>query len=690
MHTTPPLSVPDAEKPPVTFPHDLPEPDKQAQSCQTWLMTSNDGAGREQAVARELAECRQRGIDRLDVDSRKQIPVPAPELQELAARYAATQPVQARGRIAQIKQLLRGALRDLHQVNPTDAALIRNLFFGDEEVTARKYATDLLKYAQAKYGERDSGRFLEIRNTAFRSFSQFLIEFVDRSVELAKAAPSPPFPHNPESIRPDPSWPMPAGRRIVHYQQLVAVLQFSLVDPGDSGKLTIEEHQALIAEYGRCWWGWFRAAHDVDYYPEIERRLVNCEVGLWERSENLFYIAQCNGTATDGGRPILSPDTRHTPDYYRAQPYPAWFNFRSIRKSTQREFAERFGDLPNTRSTIYWSPDSAPGPVTIKAHGNAILQISDLRFGEDHRWSTASAPHRTFTTTEEAIARILLVQDMDLSHLGAVAICGNFSSDEPSTAAFQDALAFIDGLCEQLPNITRDHVVVVPGADDFHRPGDRERSGQSLYREFHQNLYGGTDPDLSRMRRFEFDTFRLNILPVNSVKMLGIDENDEGIFGYGYDSQLNAMRDDHLRNHSDISVINAIVAHHHIMTTPVKSPDTVPQEPVGARVMIGMHDARDIVARLDASHVALYLHGHLHQPDLYTITSDDNWRSVICSAGTAGASDLWLRSRYRDNHGNSIAVIDIAQNQIRGRAFVYDEDFRHSAAPFKRFEVDIQ
>jgi hypothetical protein len=679
-----------AKTPAVNALPGLSDTDKPVEPCQTWDVVLRDDAPLVERIARELADCRVRGLDRLDIKSRNQDPVAADELQRLATEYAEARSVRARGRIAQIKLLLRDALTELRKTNETDAVLISDLFFGDDRVPARKYATDLLKRAQENYGEPSDDRFREIRSVAFHNFAQFLIEFVDAADQLMVNAPS-QSPAERPTLREQPSGsPHPEGRRFVH-QSLVAVLRFSAVDPGDTRKPTIDEHKRAIGEYGRCWWGWFRALQDADHYSEIERRLRNyCEVGLWERSENLFYIAQCDDARADGGRLIKSPDRALTPEYYREQPYPAWFSFTSIRDSNKQEFEERFGHLPNTEDTIYWNPEPAPEPLVIQAQGNAILHLSDLGFGESHRWSTASAPHRIFTSTEQAITQTLLLNGIDLAAVGAVVICGNFASDQPSTEAFNDALAFIDGLSEQLPGLTRDHFVIVPGADDFARPGNRERSGQQLYRDFHESLYGSGDQNLSRIRRYEFATFRLNVLPVDSVKILGIEERDEGLFGYGYDSLLNVMRDDYLRNHRNTVVINAVAAHHHIMSTPVKLPTTAPQKSAQARVMPGMHDARDVISKLSTSRVTLYLHGHLHEADVYTIASDGDWRTVVCGAGTAGASDAWLRSRYRDNHGNSLTVIDVADKLVQGRTFVYDEDFRHTSAPFKTFEIKVQ
>jgi 3',5'-cyclic AMP phosphodiesterase CpdA len=635
----------------------------------------NDEPDLPKRLARQLGECRQRGIERLYVATYRQRPLALPDLERLADDYATVTDFPGRGPIPQIKVLLLDALATLQNGNADDANLIRDLFFGDDTGRIRRSAGELLKRAQTRYGEPSDDRFREIRSAALRSFATFLIEFV-----AAPTPPSPPAPPSPSAT----AWQVE-----VDPAPLEVVLRFSLRDPGYSGKLTIEEHVNIITARGRCWWGWFRWVGEIDHSEEIEQRLGHGDVGLWARSENLFYVASCDAVFTSHGEQVRSPEPGLTPEYYRTEPYPAWFRFRSIRKASPEEFEYRFGDLPDSPETLYWSPEEVQDPVIVEARGSAILHLSDLRFGDHHRWRSESAPRRSHMTANQAIAQTLLSNDVGLAAVGVVAICGNFVSEQPTPEAYRDALAFIDGLCEQLPNVERDHVVVVPGADDFARPGDRERTGQILFRRFHQRLYGGTERNLSRMRRYEFGNFRLNVLPVNSVKYLGVDQRDEGMFGSGYDSQLSMMRQDYWNNNESVRVINAIAAHHHLISTPVLLPEAAPQEPVQDTVMPGIRDARDVLGKLSSSRVALFLHGHLHEADSYTVISD-GWHTAVCCAGTSGASDGWLRSRYRDNQGNSLAVYSVEDGRIGGRMIVYDERIRRSPQPVVSFVLQDQ
>ena len=142
----------------------------------------------------ELTDCRQRGIERLDIRTHNQHPVAAPELEQLARAHATSRELPLHGRTAQVKLLIWDAIVAMERHNQADAALVRDLFFGDlpqivERSTpdhggpehwaltgVRESAGELLDRAEKKSG-LSSSRFRDRRATAFSSFSAFLAEF---------------------------------------------------------------------------------------------------------------------------------------------------------------------------------------------------------------------------------------------------------------------------------------------------------------------------------------------------------------------------------------------------------------------------------------------------------------------------------------------------------------------------------
>jgi hypothetical protein len=95
------------------------------------------------------------------------------------------------------------------------------------------------------------------------------------------------------------------------------------------------------------------------------------------------------------------------------------------------------------------------------------------------------------------------------------------------------------------------------------------------------------------------------------------------------------------------------------------------------------------MAKLGTYRISLFLHGHLHEADFQTVvTSDDGWKTTLCSPGSAGASAEWLRSRYHEGHNNSLALYEIRDGKIQGRALSFDERF-NADPPTRHFDLEI-
>jgi hypothetical protein len=131
------------------------------------------------AIAEELAACRQRGIERLDLSSHNQSPVPTPVLQGLASEYVVAGKIQAYGRISQLKYLFRDAIKAFAVQNEADAQLVGDLFFGDSQNRITKSAGELLDIARKKSGYRTEPLFRQARRDALAEFARFLPDFAE-------------------------------------------------------------------------------------------------------------------------------------------------------------------------------------------------------------------------------------------------------------------------------------------------------------------------------------------------------------------------------------------------------------------------------------------------------------------------------------------------------------------------------
>ena len=171
-------------------------------SCQNWRMTASPRRSPAEDLSLELAACRKRGIERLDVASHNQSPVHRPELQRLADEYMAATERRAPSRIAQLKYLFRDAITAFEAENDADAQIVRALFFGDSQHRVTKSAGELLDIARRRFGFDSELRFRQARHAAFDSFADFLPRFVAAAKQAGKPAVSDPAPDGPAPPQP--------------------------------------------------------------------------------------------------------------------------------------------------------------------------------------------------------------------------------------------------------------------------------------------------------------------------------------------------------------------------------------------------------------------------------------------------------------------------------------------------------
>ncbi|MHB1432554.1 MAG: hypothetical protein ACYCVZ_10615 [Streptosporangiaceae bacterium] len=170
------------------------------------MRTDRDSTDLVQQLANELADCRQRGIERLDLRTHNQVPVNVPGLERLAREYAVRRQLPATGRGGQIKRLIWDALTAMRGHNGVDAELVRDLFFGAggagpgsgpsadgglQIPTVTQSAGELLDQAQARSGLTDS-RFRERRSVAAASFAAFVVQFCAAADQADVVPPVPP------------------------------------------------------------------------------------------------------------------------------------------------------------------------------------------------------------------------------------------------------------------------------------------------------------------------------------------------------------------------------------------------------------------------------------------------------------------------------------------------------------------
>ncbi len=148
---------------------------------QNWRMPDEPADGLVVAIREELAACRQRGIERLDLRTHNQVRVETPELQRLASEYVAARHLRAYGRISELKYLFRDAIKAFAAENEADAQLVGDLLFGDSQNRITKSAGELLDIARKKSEYRTEAQFRDARRGAFAEFARFLPDFAENA-----------------------------------------------------------------------------------------------------------------------------------------------------------------------------------------------------------------------------------------------------------------------------------------------------------------------------------------------------------------------------------------------------------------------------------------------------------------------------------------------------------------------------
>jgi hypothetical protein len=129
-------------------------------------------------VAEELGKCRQRGLLGLERRTANQEPLEVPELQRLAAEYAAVRQFPDPSRAAQIRELLVAGIEECtRRERVSDAELICMLFFGTSTNGPVAQPGVLLSNAMKRFGDTER-RFRERRSSVLPSFAHLLISFV--------------------------------------------------------------------------------------------------------------------------------------------------------------------------------------------------------------------------------------------------------------------------------------------------------------------------------------------------------------------------------------------------------------------------------------------------------------------------------------------------------------------------------
>jgi len=466
---------------------------------------------------------------------------------------------------------------------------------------------------------------------------------------------------------------------------------------------TVDEHNAIVAAKGSCWWGWWKKQNEevpLELLSTLSRA-SGLQIFLLDSGRRQLHKVSLLGILVNVDKsPVSSPDAGElTPEYYRANSYPAWFRLSRIESCDEAElngliYEQDVHDdvVPGAKSltgtriasirellqfgnVTYWVAASAPAgaPVVeerllprrilppiaprdvVLCESPWILHISDIhasRAKHFYRIDDSDA-HNTSLATE-VFRAVQDSQDRIQGVPGIVVVSGDLTWTG-SQAEFELALRILEDIRSTL-GLTRRQFVIVPGnhdiqwssvADDYRGAADVTVAGDSAtenYRRFFFEWYKTpAGPSLSVGTRFFcFGGPTLDVLGLNSSELAQAEGAFAGM-GRVTDGAFDAAsRDFGWEAKLRPAQVRVLVTHHHVR--PVAWVERPGDAARGFGVAI---DAAAVVRRAQALGVDVLLHGHQHQPYFGVANdalmaeggADDQRQLLIAGAGSCGVVD---------------------------------------------------
>jgi len=457
-----------------------------------------------------------------------------------------------------------------------------------------------------------------------------------------------------------------------------------LVGPPNS---TIQRHEELIANSAkkRVWWGWWSKPQEKVPFAVFAEfsKLANgagLQVFLVDSGQEKLYSAKIDQifySPADQLEP--TPDSEHTPAYYKTEKYKAWFRFSKIEENkkdlirnwsydevpdfTEDPTEERFhgkkvwnlAELLNRRHrTIYFLTETAPKDPDYQVElvppapprdfldtpllcaTNWILHISDLHLGDEHAFPTVPDQH------EQNLGSVIKssLEASGLNPRPSVIVVSGDLTWLGTSEEFEQARRTVSQLAVSW-GLDPGNVVFCPGNHDMQwgppaAPYDSKakvvcnlEEASKNYDTFFKNFYGIEPNKWGAMaRRYVLkNTTSVDVIAVNS----SILEQDQ-FRGYGlvtFQQLAQAFKSLDWPTSEDRSHFRFLVLHHHLVPVVAQEAETY-QHNFSLTL-----DAAQIIHETGLAGVDIILHGHQHQPFL-SFVERENSRVLIIGAGSAG------------------------------------------------------
>lgn len=282
-----------------------------------------------------------------------------------------------------------------------------------------------------------------------------------------------------------------------------------------------------------------------------------------------------------------------------------------------------------------------------------IIHVSDLHFGEDHKFmpdpiASGATPKESVPSLVDSLLKDLGTYDNFPSVI--IAATGDFTCKSKADE-FKTARQFLEGFVGKTicgTTITKANIFIVPGNHDKDYTVDSQDLAWQNYYSFYQSFYGSSSTERRLQSNDQEDFFRVHnrwndldavIVELNSCMYI---KKDTELQNRGFidersidelEKQLKALPSEVKKKAIKIAML-----HHH----PVLIPGLVE----AGREYDAVHHAGLLLRTLNDHRFHLILHGHKHQPYVFSYDALCGWNKgethplLVVAGGSASSKEL--------------------------------------------------
>lgn len=477
---------------------------------------------------------------------------------------------------------------------------------------------------------------------------------------------------------------------------------------------TINEHQTILRNNTKVFWGWWKKFDEYDQFSELSalKAKTPFKIGIINKEDGEYYIANCvniylGNTAKDL---IDSPEIKYTPTYYNQKKCPAWFELTTLEKIEISTFNSYFHKIPYGDQTLFTVSERKINESEIDKvevakfstiKGNSILHISDIHFGKDHNYKDTINQLKE----KKLFDVIKPILEKYKNDIGVVVASGDFISRANTGQthdSFNDAQIFLRQLLRYL-ELDIQKLILIPGNHDMpliENEEDPLKDGNytSQFRKFRE--------EIKRIPQHKEIEFWAGFKTPNEWNIIfsyfnSAEYKFQYLSNFGYiDKTKYEIIFKNLTNSIGTSdqiefikkrILNFCVIHHHLKmfmpTQEIAKPDPAKKESASQSVSVLLNAGKFETDAINAG-MHFLLHGHQHLPYVGSTGHIENGMRKnlnILSAGSAGS--VLTKGYINQAPYNSFSIYTPQHDKLKVTIEKYNDDLETPNPPAMIIEV---